>query len=179
VTEDRDLSTLVVPRAEAVGAGGDLCEPIQMVDAGGDPVTAVAAFLKDLQASGRLVPTQRSYSMDLLRWSRLIWAIEVPWDEATVRGTRLLSMARMCRQDKTSSFCWPIGEQRAEPSDRQAWTWANVLGHDACALGDRAASLLRLPPRCRDRSDGNPFPLSRSPRWPKQRPSQPDGALAQ
>ncbi len=54
-----------------------------MIDAAGDPVTAVAAFLKDLQASGRSVSTQRSYAMDLLRWFRFIWAIGVPWGEAT------------------------------------------------------------------------------------------------
>jgi hypothetical protein len=83
MSDERDLSTLVVPRAGAVDAGGDLWEPIRMIDAAGDPVTAVAAFLKDLQASGRSVPTQRSYAMDLLRWFRFIWAIEVPWDEAT------------------------------------------------------------------------------------------------
>ena len=58
-------------------------EPVRMVDAAGEPVTAVAAFLKDLQASGLSVSTQRSYAMDLLRWFRFVWAIEVPWNEAT------------------------------------------------------------------------------------------------
>ena len=81
--KEPDLSALIVPRAGAVNAGGDLWEPVRMVDAAGDPVTAVAAFLKDLQASGRSVSTQRSYAMDLLRWFRFVWAIEVPWDEAT------------------------------------------------------------------------------------------------
>ena len=83
MSEERDLSTLVVPRAGAVDAGGDLWEPVRVLDAAGRPVTAVAAFLKDLQASGRSVSTQRSYAMDLLRWFRFVWAIEVPWDEAT------------------------------------------------------------------------------------------------
>lgn len=83
MSEERELSTLVVPRAGSVDAGDDLWEPIRMVDAAGDPVIAVAAFLKDLQASGRSVSTQRSYAMDLLRWFRFVWAIEVPWDEAT------------------------------------------------------------------------------------------------
>ena len=83
MSKERDLSTLVVPRAGAVDACGDLWEPIRIVDDAGDPVTAVAAFLKDLQASGRSVPTQRSYAMDLLGWFRFIWAVEVPWDQAT------------------------------------------------------------------------------------------------
>ena len=58
-------------------------EPVRMVDAAGERVPAVAAFLKDLQASGLSVSTQRSYAMDLLRWFRFVWAIEVPWNEAT------------------------------------------------------------------------------------------------
>jgi integrase len=83
MNEERDLSVLIVPRTGGVVACGDLWEPVRIVDAAGDPVTAVATFLKDLQASGRSDSTQRSYAMDLLRWFRFLWAIEVPWDEAT------------------------------------------------------------------------------------------------
>lgn len=54
-----------------------------MVDAAGAPVIAVMEFLKDLQASGRSAATQRSYAMDLLRWFRFGWAIDVAWDHAT------------------------------------------------------------------------------------------------
>ena len=83
MSEERDLSVLIVPRTGGVVACGDLWEPVRIVDAAGDPVTAVATFLKDLQASGRSESTQRSYAMDLLRWFRFLWAIEVPWDQAT------------------------------------------------------------------------------------------------
>jgi integrase len=83
MSEESDLATMVVPRVGAVDAAGDLWEPVRMVDASGDPVTAVAAFLRDLQASGRSVSTQRSYAMDLLRWFRFPWAIDAPLDEAT------------------------------------------------------------------------------------------------
>ena len=83
MSEDRDLSVLIVPRTGGGVAGDDLGEPVRIVDAAGDPVTAVATFLKDLQASGRSESTQRSYAMDLLRWFRFLWAIEVPWDQAT------------------------------------------------------------------------------------------------
>ena len=38
----------------------------------GDPVVAVMAFLRELQASGRSAATQRSYAMDLLRWFRFL-----------------------------------------------------------------------------------------------------------
>ena len=43
----------------------------------------MTVFLADLQACGRAAATQRSYSMALLRWFRFLWAVEVPWDEAT------------------------------------------------------------------------------------------------
>jgi site-specific recombinase XerD len=43
----------------------------------------VSEYLNDLQAAGRAASTQRSYGMDLLRWFRFLWAIEVPWDQAT------------------------------------------------------------------------------------------------
>ena len=46
-------------------------------------VVPVTAFLQELQAAGRSAATQRSYAMDLLRWFRFAWAIEVPWDQAT------------------------------------------------------------------------------------------------
>jgi site-specific recombinase XerC len=81
--EDRDLSALIVPMVGAVEAGGDLWDPVRLLDAAGASVAAVTAFLKDLQASGRSAGTQRSYAMDLLRWFRFGWAIGVPWDQAT------------------------------------------------------------------------------------------------
>jgi len=76
--EERDLSMLVVPRVGAVQAAEDLWEPVRLIDAAGDAVPSVAAFLKELQASGRSTSTQRSYAMDLLRWFRFAWAVEVP-----------------------------------------------------------------------------------------------------
>jgi len=76
--EERDLSMLVVPRVGAVRTTEDLWEPVRLIDAAGDAVPSVAAFLKELQASGRSTSTQRSYAMDLLRWFRFAWAVEVP-----------------------------------------------------------------------------------------------------
>ena len=81
--EDRDLSVLVVPRVGGVEAGSDLWEPVRLIDGDGDPVAPVTAFLRELQASGRSAATQRSYAMDLLRWFRFGWAVEVGWDQAT------------------------------------------------------------------------------------------------
>src|SRR5260370_14048554 len=71
------------PLAGGVAARGGLFEPYRLVDAEGEPVLPVTAFLADLQACGRAVATQRSYSMALLRWLRFLWAVEVPWEHAT------------------------------------------------------------------------------------------------
>lgn len=79
----RDLVGLVVPAVGSVDETGDLWEPYRLVDVTGATVGAVSAFLRDLQASGRSAATQRSYAMDLLRWFRFLWAVEVPWWQAT------------------------------------------------------------------------------------------------
>jgi integrase len=83
VDDERDLAVLVVPRVGAVLVGDDVWEPVRLIDPAGDVVRPVAWFLQDLQAAGRSVATQRSYAMDLLRWLRFCWAVEVPWEQAT------------------------------------------------------------------------------------------------
>ena len=80
---NRDLAALPVPLAGALQATGDPWEPYRIIDAGGEPVAAVAEFFRDLQAAGRSEATLRSYGHDLLRWFRFIWAAGVPWNRAT------------------------------------------------------------------------------------------------
>ena len=79
----RDLAALPVPLAGALQGTGDPWEPYRIVDAGGEPVAAVAEFFRDLQAAGRSEATLRSYGHDLLRWFRFLWAVEVSWNRAT------------------------------------------------------------------------------------------------
>ena len=79
----RDLSSLRVLRCGALEAAGDPFEPYQVVDVDGVVVAPVAVYLRDLQACGRPAATQRSYAMDLLRWFRFLWAVDVGWDQAT------------------------------------------------------------------------------------------------
>jgi site-specific recombinase XerD len=79
----RDLAVLVVPQAGRLAATGDRYEPYRMAGPDGVGVEAVTAFFRDLLAAGRAESTVRSYGMDLLRWFRFIWAIEVAWDRAT------------------------------------------------------------------------------------------------
>lgn len=79
----RDLSALVVPQVGRVVATEDVWEPYRLVDADGMVVEAVAVYLRDLQAAGRSAATARSYALDLLRWFRFLWAVEVGWGRAT------------------------------------------------------------------------------------------------
>src|ERR1700691_1066136 len=78
-----DLAGLVVPFAGRLVATGDRWEPYRIVDAAGEPVTAVAEFFGGLQAAARSEATLRSYGHDLLRWFLFLWAVEVPWARAT------------------------------------------------------------------------------------------------
>lgn len=81
--EDRDLRSLVVCRVGSLVASDDPWEPYRLLDSLGAPVTAAAAYFGELQAAGRSTATQRSYGMDLLRWFRFLWTVEIPWREAT------------------------------------------------------------------------------------------------
>jgi len=54
-------------------------------------VNAVSVWFAELQAAGRSAATVRPYGMDLLRWSRFLWAADVAWDPATRTEARDLS----------------------------------------------------------------------------------------
>lgn len=84
----RDLRSLVVPLVGSLGATGDPWQPFQLLDRNGEVADAVSDYLRDLSASGRPATTQRSYAMDLLRWYRFIWTLEIPWDQATRHEAR-------------------------------------------------------------------------------------------
>lgn len=79
----RELSGLVVAPLGSLESTGDLFQPYRLVDGQGGTVEPVSAFLAELAACGRPSTTQRSYGMDLLRWFRFLWAVEVTWDQAT------------------------------------------------------------------------------------------------
>ena len=74
---------MVVPQAGWLERAEDPWEPYRLRDPAGILVGPVAAFLRDLQASGRPETTLRAYAIALLRWYRFLWAAGVPWDQAT------------------------------------------------------------------------------------------------
>lgn len=77
------MVTLVVDGLGGVVATEVMWEPYRLVGPDGVVVAAVSGFLADLQACGRATATQRSYALDLLRWFRFLWAVDVAWDQAT------------------------------------------------------------------------------------------------
>jgi len=81
--QPRDLAALLVPQVGRVVATGNSWEPYRLVDGDGLTVEPVAGYLRELQAAGRSESTLRSYSNDLLRWFRFLWAIHTPWSRAT------------------------------------------------------------------------------------------------
>ena len=78
-----DRAGIAVPLVGSLEATGDRLNPFRLVDPAGRPVDAVSAYLRDLQATGSSEATIRSYGLDLLRWFRFLWAIDVAWDRAT------------------------------------------------------------------------------------------------
>jgi integrase len=141
----RDLSVLEVSALGSLAATGSKWEPYRLLDPVGRSVGAVAAFFSDLLAAGRSEATVRSYGMDLLRWFRFLWAIEVAWDRATRPEAR-----DFCRWLAIGNG--PKGSGRARPYS------VSVRVHNETVL------------RCfydfhRDVGTGpmmNPFPLDRS-----------------
>ncbi len=83
---ERDLVALVVAKVGSVQETGNVWEPYRLSDPAGTAVAAVTAFLNELQASGRSAATQQSYAMDLSRWFRFLWAVEVPWSVSERSG---------------------------------------------------------------------------------------------
>jgi integrase len=159
---ERDLSILVVPRVGAVRAVDDLWEPVQLIDGADDPVPSVMAFLKELQASGRSTSTQRSYAMDLLRWFRFVWAVGVPWDQATRLEAR--DFCRLLALSEKPSR--PTGGRRSVGGLPNSVTGKPALGRRyAPTTRAHSETVLRVfYDFHRDAGTGpmvNPFPLSR------------------
>lgn len=154
----RELAGLVVPRVGALRETGDPWQPWLLLDPEGAAITPVAVFFRDLQACGRSSSTQRSYGMALLRWFRFLWAVEVPWDQAT-------------RAEARDFCCWirladkPSGPGGVERPPNPVTGKRAPGGKYAAATRAHSESVLRaFYDFHRDADSGpmvNPFPLAR------------------
>ncbi|MGW3473382.1 hypothetical protein ACWDKQ_34130 [Saccharopolyspora sp. NPDC000995] len=79
----RDLAAMVVPQVGQLVETGDACDPYRLVDGDGAVVKAATEYFRDLQAASRSTATLRSYGLDLLRWFRFLWAVDIQWSRAT------------------------------------------------------------------------------------------------
>jgi integrase len=79
----RDLAAMVVPQVGHLAKTGNAWDPYRLVDNDGVVVQAVTEYFRDLQAAGRSTATLRSYGLDLLRWFRFLWAVDIRWSRAT------------------------------------------------------------------------------------------------
>jgi integrase family protein with SAM-like domain len=74
---------VTLPRVGAVSACGLESLPWLVVDAAGREVEPVSRYLRDLALGDASPATGRSYAHDLLRWFRLLWLVDVGWEQAT------------------------------------------------------------------------------------------------
>lgn len=130
-----------------------------MIDPTGAAVEPVAAYFRDLLARGCAATTVRSYGMDLLRWFRFLWSIDVPWNTATRIEARDYS-TWMTLGGKPIRSHWRRPD--AAPSDtvKRSPYSAAVRAHSETVV--RCFYDFHL-----DTGDGpilNPFPLTRSAR---------------
>ncbi|WP_370651634.1 tyrosine-type recombinase/integrase [Frankia sp. Cj3] len=72
-----------VPAVGSVVAGPAADLPFVVADSDGQAVEPVSAYLRDLMLGDASPLTCRSYAFDLLRWHRLLWMLETPWEKAT------------------------------------------------------------------------------------------------
>ena len=153
----RDLAALVVPLVGALERTDDPWLPFRLVDPDGVPVESVSAFFCDLQAVGRSTATVRSYGMDLLRWLRFLWAIEVPWSRATRAEARDFSRW-MLVAGKPVRGHWRRRDEMPDPRATGEAYSPSVRAHSETVL--RGFYGFHL-----DAGTGplvNPFPLDRS-----------------
>jgi len=151
----RDLAALVVPQSGRLVATGDPWEPWRLVDGDGVVVDPVALYLRELQAAGRSGATARSYAMDLLRWFRFLWAVDVGW----VGASRV----------EARDFCrWLLVAGKPKRGHSQGEASVSRSGIEPYAASVRAHSetvLRSFYDFHRDAGSGpvvNPFPLDRA-----------------
>jgi len=81
--EFRSYGELLEGRVGAVVAGELASLPWLVVDAAGREVDPASRYLRDLALGDASPATGRSYAHDLLRWFRLLWLVDVGWEQAT------------------------------------------------------------------------------------------------
>ncbi|MEU6557060.1 tyrosine-type recombinase/integrase [Streptomyces sp. NPDC046915] len=85
---ERDLTAFVLPEIGRLHGTGEWWTPYQLLGSSGAVVEPVQVFFTELQAEDKPASTIRSYGMDLLRWWRFLWALDIEWNRATRTDAR-------------------------------------------------------------------------------------------
>lgn len=171
----RDLSRLVVPLVGSLEATSDLFAPFRLVDADGVRVEPVARYLAELTGCGRPATTQRSYGMDLLRWFRFLWAVEVAWDQATrVEARDFIRWMQLALKPARPHWRYPAGGAPGSGTEPTAGRVNAVTGKPSRGQRFEATTVAHCESVLRGFYDYhleartgpmlNPFPLVRSSR---------------
>lgn len=72
----------IVPRVGRVVASDGLTPPWIVVDTNGGEVEAVTRYLRELVLCDMAPGTVRAYAYGLLRWFRVLWALDANWENA-------------------------------------------------------------------------------------------------
>lgn len=111
-----------LPRAGAVVAGPSPSLPWLVVDGAEREVKPVSSFLRDRLLSDVSPLTCRSYAFDLLRWSRVLWLLDVGWAQATEAETAAmvgwLRTARNPQRQRRHADGFPAGAVNPQTGKR-------------------------------------------------------------
>ncbi|MFE5597297.1 hypothetical protein [Streptomyces sp. NPDC056549] len=102
-----------LPRVGAVVAGTTPSLPWLVVDAAGREIDPVSVYLRDRTLGDASTATCRSYGYDLLRWHRVLWALDVGWEQVTEAETAALvgwlRHARNPQRERRRPGSYPAG----------------------------------------------------------------------
>ncbi|MEV7970179.1 tyrosine-type recombinase/integrase [Sphaerisporangium sp. NPDC088356] len=93
--------------------------PFCVVDADGEELEPVSAYLRYLMLGNASPLTCRSYAFGLLRWYRLLWCLEIGWEKATQAEVATLvgwlQVARHPQGERKRPEPAPVGSVNLKP----------------------------------------------------------------
>ncbi|MFI0928409.1 hypothetical protein ACH4TP_31525 [Streptomyces sp. NPDC021012] len=95
--------------------------PWRVVDAAGREIEPVSSYLRDRMLGDVSPLTCRSYGFDLLRWYRVLWALDVGWEQATEAETAaLVGWLRSARNPQPATRNPQLATRNSQPATRSA-----------------------------------------------------------
>ena len=103
--ESSDLRDLMEGRGKLRGIGTvvpgeSALLPWMVLDGAAREIGPISSYLRDRMLGDASPSTCRSYAFDLLRWFRVLWAVDVGWEQVTEAETAaLVGMVRRIAAD--------------------------------------------------------------------------------